>query len=42
MFRKILIGMALVAIGCALAGAGYKAGQALAERAQAADARGVG
>lgn len=36
MFRKILIGMALVAIGCAIAGAGYKTGQALKERERAA------
>lgn len=38
LFRKILIGMGLVAVGCALAGAGYKAGQALAARTQVADA----
>lgn len=37
MFRKVVIGMALVAIACALASAGYKAGQALAEREQAAE-----
>ncbi len=39
MFRKILIGMAAVAIACAIAGAGYKTGQYLAQKERAAQAQ---
>ena len=31
MFRKVLIGMAAVLLGCLLAAAGYRFGQALAQ-----------
>ena len=39
MFRKVLIGMLAVAIGLAIAGAGYRFGQYLTQKDHAGQAR---
>ncbi|MDR7069722.1 hypothetical protein J2X02_002573 [Pseudoxanthomonas japonensis] len=39
MFRKVLIGMLAVAIGLAVAGAGYRFGQYLAQKDAPVEAR---
>lgn len=37
MFRKILIGLLMVALACAIAGSGYAFGKYLAQRDRAAE-----
>ena len=39
MFRKILVGLALVAILCAVGASGYQLGKYMKERDRAADVR---